>query len=122
MMPLVALAAVVAGGLGSVTRYLVTLAIAGREPLPWAVLAVNVAGSALGGAVLGLSEAALVSESLRLILLGGVAGGLTTFSTFSVETLQLVSTGKWRSAIANVLANLVVGIAAAALARAIFAP
>ncbi len=118
-MSLVALSVVVVGGAASVVRYLVTLAIVGREPLPWAVFAVNVVGSALGGAVLGWSEAAALSEAARLILLAGVAGGLTTFSAFSVETMQLVMTGKWRSAIGNVLANVVVGLTVAALAFAL---
>jgi fluoride exporter len=113
---LVAVAVIVCGGLASTLRYLVTLAIAGREPLPWAVLIVNVVGSSIGGAMLGFAVTAQLGADIRLVILTGVAGGLTTFSTFSVETLQLVTEGKWRSAIANVAANLVLGLGAAALA------
>ena len=84
--------------------------------VPLAVLLVNTLGSALAGAVLGLAEAGAVSPDLRLILLTGFCGGLTTFSTFSVETIQLIVDGRWRTAIGSVSANLVLGIGAAALA------
>lgn len=114
-----ALAVIVAGGLGAVLRYLVTLVVSGREPLPWAVFAVNVIGSAIGGVVLGLAERGVIGDDIRLVLLTGLAGGLTTFSTFSVETLQLVAEGKWRAAIGNVAANLAIGFGVAALAYAL---
>jgi fluoride exporter len=114
-----ALAVIVAGGVGALLRYLVTLAVLGREPLPWAVFIVNVVGSAIGGALLGLAERGVIGGDIRLVLLTGLAGGLTTFSTFSVETLQLVAEGTWRSAIGNVVANLTLGLAAAALAYAL---
>ena len=61
--------------------------------LPWAVLIVNVVGSLVGGVVLGLAQAGVIGADLRLILLSGFAGGLTTFSTFSVETIQLIDDG-----------------------------
>jgi len=74
------------------------------------VLVVNVVGSAIGGVLL-----ATTSGDLRLVLLTGFCGGLTTFSTFSVETVQLVLDGKSRVAVLSVVANLVLGIGAAAL-------
>lgn len=109
----VALVAVLAGGCATVVRYLVSRAFAGRGTLPWAVLVVNVVGSAIGGAVLGASQSGQLSGDLRLILLGGVAGGLTTFSTWSVETIELLQKGKWRPAAASVILNLVIGLAVA---------
>jgi len=107
------IALVAGGGLGSLARYLVTLAFRGRGGLPWAVFTVNVVASALGGTIIGLFVAGHVSSDLRLILVTGVAGGLSTFSTWSVETVQLYLEGKWRKAGANVILNLVVGLAAA---------
>jgi CrcB protein len=104
------LAAVVAGALAAVLRYLVSRAFA-KQRFPWAVLVVNVVGSALGGAV-----AATASPDLRLIVLGGLCGGLTTFSTFSVETIQLVQDRRTGTAVVSVAANLVVGVGAAGLA------
>lgn len=112
----------VAGALGAVLRYLVSRFFAPRPGnFPWAVLVVNVVGSAIGGAVLGLAQAGLVSADLRLILLTGFCGGLTTFSTFSVETIQLVLEGKTRSALASVALNLVLGVGVAALTYALTA-
>ena len=103
---MIVVAVVLAGALGAVIRYLVSRWLA----TPFAVLVVNVVGSAIGGVLL-----ATTSGDLRLVLLTGFCGGLTTFSTFSVETVQLVLDGKSRVAVLSVVANLVLGIGAAAL-------
>jgi CrcB protein len=105
--------AIGAGGIAAVVRYLVTLAYRGRGSLPWAVFTVNSVGSAVGGFTIGLATVGVISTDLRLVLVGGVAGGLTTFSTWSVETIQLATEGEVRKAALNVAANLVVGVAAA---------
>jgi CrcB protein len=110
----VALATLGAGGFAAVARYGVTVLFANRKGFPWAVLTVNVIGSALGGAAVGLAQAGNLSSDGRLLLLGGVAGGLTTFSTWSVETVQLVLDGRWRNAIASVAINIGLGLAVAA--------
>jgi CrcB protein len=102
-----------AGALGAALRFLVARAFAARPVV--AVLLVNVVGSAIGGAVLGLAQLGSVGGDIRLILLTGFCGGLTTFSTFGVETIQLVMGGRARTAAVSVLANLVLGIGAAAL-------
>jgi len=104
-------AAVVVGAAAAVVRYRVTRAVAS----PWGVLLVNVVGSAVGGVVVGLAERAALSGDIRLILLGGLCGGLTTFSTWSVESIQLAQEGKWRVALLSVSTNLLLGIAAAAV-------
>ncbi|MDJ0333821.1 fluoride efflux transporter CrcB [Salinibacterium sp. G-O1] len=111
---IVILVTMLAGAAGAVIRYLVVLAFAGRSALPWAVLIVNVVGSAAGGVIVGLAASGGMSDDIRLILLTGLCGGLTTFSTFSVETIQLVHEGKWRVAALSVGLNLVLGVAAAA--------
>jgi CrcB protein len=115
----IALATLGAGGLAAVVRYSVTLMFAGRRTFPWAVLVVNVVGSAIGGTAVGLAQAGTLTTDVRLILLGGVAGGLTTFSTWSVETVQLVLTGRWRTAIGSVALNLGIGLAVATTAWAL---
>ncbi|MCU1441292.1 MAG: CrcB family protein [Rhodoglobus sp.] len=112
---MIALAVIAAGAVGALVRYLVSRAFAGSQ-FPWAVLVVNVAGSAIGGAVLGLATRAELSADLRLVLLTGLCGGLTTFSTLSVETVQLVLEGRTRAAVSSITTNLVLGIGAAALA------
>ncbi len=118
---MIAAAVIVAGALGAVVRWLVArwLSTGAGRNLPIAVLVVNVVGSAIGGAVLGLATAGGVDAGIRLVLLTGLCGGLTTFSTFSVETVQYVTEGKWRIALASVAANLVLGIGAAAAAYAL---
>lgn len=111
-------AVLIAGAVGALARFAVSTLLAGRSAFPWAVLAVNVVGSAIGGAVLGLAVAGAVSPEWRLILLTGFCGGLTTFSTFGVETVQLVIDGKTRTALLSVAGNLVLGVAVAAAAFA----
>lgn len=103
-------AAGAAGAVAALIRWLVSRAFAAQR-FPWAVLVVNVVGSAIGGAVL-----ALATGDLRLVVLGGFCGGLTTFSTFSVETVQLIVDGRVRTALLSMGANLVLGIGAAAAA------
>lgn len=110
----VVVAVLVAGGVGALARYGVSRALARPSGVPWAVLGVNVAGSALAGAVLGLAQAGVVPTEWRVILLTGFCGGLTTFSTFSVETVQLVIEGRARVAASSVAGNLALGIGAAA--------
>ena len=115
MSPAVVAVTLAAGGVATVLRYLLSFALARSskaESFPWAVLIVNAIGSGLGGVVLGLAQASGVSEEVRLIILTGVCGGLTTFSTFSVETIQLVTHERWVAAIMNVGSNLVIGFSA----------
>ncbi|HEV7741413.1 MAG TPA: CrcB family protein [Pseudolysinimonas sp.] len=109
-------AAVVAGALGAVARYGVTRAVARRLPsaqLPRAVLFVNVAGSVIAGVLLALPG------DLQYILVAGFAGGLTTFSTWSVETIQQAMGGRSQAAVGNVVINLAAGLIGAVLAYAI---
>lgn len=117
-------AVVVAGTAGALLRYAVSLVFAHadargrpaqRAAFPRAVLVVNVVGSALSGGLLALAERQGVSAEFFLILVTGLCGGLTTFSTWSVETIQLALEGRMRVAIANVALNLALGLAAAAL-------
>jgi len=113
-------AVIAAGAVGAVIRYLVSKAFASpTRSFPWAVLVVNVVGSAIAGAVVGFAVTQGVSSDVRLALVTGLCGGLTTFSTLSVETVQLTIDGKWRIAAASVAANLVLGVAAAASAYAL---
>jgi len=107
-------AILVAGAAGSILRYLTTRAFASNNRFPWAVLIVNAAGSALGGTLAGLAHIGTIDPNLEVVLLTGLCGGLTTFSTLSVETIQSVTLKRVRTALVSVAANLVVGIGAAA--------
>lgn len=106
-----AAAVLAAGAIGALLRFGVTL-LAGRRParVPWAVLVVN----AIGSLVAGFAAASPIGEALRLVVVTGFAGGLTTFSTLSVETVQLVLDRRTGAAVASIAANLVLGTGAAA--------
>lgn len=107
----VVLATLLAGAAGAVLRWMVSRAFAAQR-FPWAVLAVNMVGSALGGALVGLA----VDDATRLILLTGLCGGLTTFSTLSVETIQLVLAKRTGTAALSIALNLIAGLGTAAAA------
>ena len=110
-----ALTVLAAGGAAAVLRYLTGRLLPVRPGrIPVGVLLVNVAGSLLGGAVIGLAERLVVSPDLQVILLTGVCGGLTTFSTWSVETLELAASGRIRAAVLNLSSTLALGLAACA--------
>ncbi|MES2171930.1 MAG: CrcB family protein [Actinomycetota bacterium] len=106
----------VAGVIGALLRYATSLAFARRPSFPWAVLVVNAVASTLGGVALGLAYRGAISAEWRLILLTGLCGGLSTFSTWSVETVQLVQSGRWRTALTSVALNLAVSLGFATLA------
>ncbi|MFC9916873.1 fluoride efflux transporter CrcB [Agromyces binzhouensis] len=114
MSALVVAAVLVAGAVGAVIRYLLSKAYPVRPGhLPGGILVVNLVGSGLAGAVIGLAERAAVSDDVRLVLVSGFCGGLTTFSTWCVETIELADGGRWRAAVLNVLVTLALGIGAA---------
>lgn len=113
--PLVVGAVLVAGAVGAALRYALSRAFPVRPGhLPGGILIVNVLGSGVAGALIGLAERAELSGDLELILVSGFCGGLTTFSTWTVETIELLDGGRWRAAILNVVVTLVLGLAAAA--------
>jgi CrcB protein len=80
------------GAIGACLRYGLSLALQGTR-FPLATLGVNLLGCALAGAVLAMFERGNVSASARLFVMTGILGGFTTFSAFSIETLQLMREG-----------------------------
>ena len=106
------------GGLGCVTRYMVSgwfYNLAGKA-LPYGTLAVNVIGSLLLGLIMeGSLRSTLLSPELRFGVTVGFLGGFTTFSTFSYETVRLLEEGSLLAAGANVFLNVTVCIVAALL-------
>jgi fluoride exporter len=103
------------GAIGAGARYLVTVG-AGRllgAALPWATLAVNVAGSAAMGFLLGVIALRLNgSTEWRTFLLTGILGGFTTFSAFSMDAAQLWDRGASGLALLYVLGSVMLSIAA----------
>ncbi|MFE0465180.1 fluoride efflux transporter CrcB [Kitasatospora sp. NPDC058965] len=109
-------ALLVAGGaaVGAPLRYLVDRAVrARRDPLlPWGTFAANVLGSVVLGLVTGAVQAHGASPQLQLLVGTGFCGALTTYSTFSYETLRLAESGARRLAAVNVAGSLAAGMAA----------
>ncbi len=100
---------------GAPLRYLTDRAVQSRHDsvFPWGTLTVNVTGSLILGLVTGAATAGAAGQELRLLLGTGLCGALTTYSTFSYETLRLTETGARGYAALNVAANTTGGLAAA---------
>lgn len=109
-------AVLLAGALGALARHRVSLAFIRPARISRAVLVVNVLGSIIAGAVLALGEWGIFDHQLQLVLSTGIAGGLTTFSTLSVDTMKLALSGRWRTAVANLVVNLMLGLGGATAA------
>ena len=79
------------GALGAVARYGLSGWVQNVAPatFPWGTLCVNTVGSLLIGVFLGISELTSVSPAVRLLFAVGFLGAFTTFSTYSLETLNL---------------------------------
>lgn len=105
--------AVLAGGMiGAPARYLVDRAIQVRRDtvFPWGTLAVNLAGSLVIGFLLGAQRYLGLPPVVFALLGTGLCGGLTTFSTFSYETLRLLEDGAVSEAGLNVIGSLVASV------------
>ncbi|MBM3546640.1 MAG: fluoride efflux transporter CrcB [Alphaproteobacteria bacterium] len=105
------------GAIGSIGRYWLALLfealIASR--FPWATVVTNITGSF----VIGVVAALPLSPTMRQFLMVGVLGGYTTFSAFSLQTLVLAQDGEWPKAVANVLASVILCLAAVWLGHAL---
>ncbi|MEU4894803.1 fluoride efflux transporter CrcB [Streptomyces sp. NPDC044780] len=107
---------VIAGGLvGAPLRYLTDRAVQARHDsvFPWGTFVVNVAGAAVLGLLTGAAVAGAASPRLQLLLGTGLCGALTTYSTFSYETLRLAEEGARLFAVANVVMSVAAGTGAA---------
>jgi CrcB protein len=109
------------GAIGSVGRAWVGIAAARLLGIgfPWGTMSVNILGSAAIGvfAATALSPSrTLLSPELRIFLMVGFCGGFTTFSSFSLQTFEMLRDGRPGAALANVVVSVAVCIAATAAA------
>jgi CrcB protein len=106
---------------GAPLRYLSDRAVQARHDtvFPWGTFAVNVIGSLILGLITGAVTAGGASPQVRLAVGTGFCGALTTYSTFSYETLRLLEDDARLFAAANLVASIVAGVGAAFLGMAI---
>ncbi len=103
----------IGGAVGSVLRHLLTKRIGVTDSgFPLATLTVNIVGSFVLGALIGL-VAEKLSVDVRTGLFVGVLGGFTTYSTFAFESVALIRDGLTGPAVTYVVVSVVVGIGAA---------
>ncbi|AAW59717.1 fluoride efflux transporter CrcB [Acetobacter fabarum] len=110
----------VGGALGTLARYLVSVAAMPISRfIPWGtILPINALGSFVIGffGTLTLADGRYpVSENMRLFVMIGLCGGYTTFSSFSLQTLDLIRNDAWGRASVNVAASVILCIGAVAL-------
>ncbi|WP_419997846.1 fluoride efflux transporter CrcB [Streptomyces boninensis] len=106
---------VIAGAMvGAPLRYVTDRAVQLRHDsvFPWGTLTVNVAGCLVLGVLTGAVVAGAAGDRLQLLLGTGLCGALTTYSTFSYETLRLAEEGARFYAAANAVASVVAGLGA----------
>ena len=109
------IALALAGGLGTLARAGVThlaVRVAGSG-FPWGTLAVNVVGALTFGAIVGATKGRVaLPPGLETILLVGLLGGFTTFSSFAFQAVELLETGRPGLALAYVVGSNLLGFAA----------
>ena len=100
---------------GAPLRYLTDRAVQLRHDtvFPWGTLVVNVTGCLILGLLTGAASAGQVSGHLQLLIGTGLCGALSTYSTFSYETLRLTEAGAGFYAAANVIVSVTAGLGAA---------
>ena len=106
---------VVGAALGAPARFLTDRWVQSRHDsvFPWGTFTVNAVGSFVLGAVLGAAAAGGLSPHVVAAVGTGFCGALTTYSTFSYETIRLVEDGARRYALLNAFGSLAVGLLAA---------
>jgi CrcB protein len=102
------------GAIGSVSRYAITVLVQSRQTssFPTGTLLVNVTGSMLLGFLARWLADPAASVEMRLLLMTGICGGYTTFSTFSGDTLRLLQAGDYRSAALYITSSVTLSVAA----------
>lgn len=101
------------GFFGAISRYLISMQTAKifTSKIPVGTLCVNILGGLLIGLILELnSRTDLISPQMKLFLTTGLMGGLTTFSTFSYETVGLFSDGNYTTAAINIGLNVLLSL------------
>jgi fluoride exporter len=110
----------IGSALGGMGRYACSRAVALRfgETFPWGTLAVNVVGSMVIGLIAALAapeSRVMISSNARQFIMVGLCGGFTTFSSFSLQTLELIRNRDFAEASGNILLSVAACMAAVAI-------
>ncbi|MFI8929149.1 fluoride efflux transporter CrcB [Streptomyces sp. NPDC053474] len=111
----------IGAAVGAPLRYLTDRAVQGRHDsvFPWGTFTVNVVGCLVLGVLTGAVTYGAASHSVQLLVGTGLCGALSTYSTFSYETLRLAETGARFLAAANAAASVAAGLGAAVTGAAV---
>ena len=102
------------GGIGSLLRYGISNLFPYSSGFPWATFVSNILACLLMGFIINWIDRTFSStfdvNNLKWLLLTGICGGFSTFSTFSNESLQLIKQQQWALAITYILTSVILGI------------
>ncbi|MFN3196740.1 MAG: fluoride efflux transporter CrcB [Chlorobiota bacterium] len=107
----------IGGGLGATLRYLINnfatdqISINSEHNFPFGTFIANILGSLIIGFVVGLFENEIfTNEQLRLFIIVGLLGGFTTFSSFSLEIVNMAQSGSYMVAVGYILSSIIIAI------------
>ncbi len=109
----------IGGMLGAISRYLITLIpLKSEHGLPYLTLIINMSGAFLIGLIVALVDReVLMNKQMILFLKVGICGGFTTFSTFSLESYNLIQNGQVVLALAYMMLSALICLGAIELAQ-----
>ena len=112
----------IGGALGASLRYAASLYLfKSAQHFPWATWSVNLFGCFLAGVFFALSQKyPVLQQEARLLLMVGILGGFTTFSSFGLETFQLLKHGQIALALGYAISSVITGIIVLALGFYLF--
>ncbi len=104
----------IGGGFGAATRFLCSKYIneISQSTFPWGTFTVNITGAFIIGVLTEFFDNSLLAPEMRLLLIVGYLGALTTFSSFSMESVNLLRGGELRLLALNIIVTNITGVAA----------